>query len=138
MSYLLDTCVVSEPWKPSPSRAVLAWLGDTLEEELLVSVLTLGEIQKGIARLVEGRKKERLTHDYALLRSRFSGRVLPVNAAVAERWGELSASAARAGRALHVVDGLLAATALVHGHTLVTRNVDDFASTPVPVLDPWE
>lgn len=71
------------------------------------------------------------------LRSRFSGRILPVTEGVAERWGELSAEASRHGRSVHVVDGLIAATAHVFGLTVITRNVGDFEPTAVPVLDPW-
>lgn len=137
MGYLLDTCLLSEVWKPKPNRGVLDWLGQTREDELFLSVLTLGEIKKGIARLPAGKKKAALGRDYALLRSRFSSRILTVTETVAETWGELSASATRDGRQLHVVDGLLAATALVAGLTVVTRNGADFAVTPVPLVDPW-
>jgi predicted nucleic acid-binding protein len=137
MPFLLDTCLHSEVWKPSPNAGVLEWLGDSIEEESFLSVLTLGEIKKGIEALAVGRRRDRLSRDFVLLRGRFAGRVLPVTELTAERWGELSAAAARAGRTLHVVDGLLAATAVVHGLTLVTRNTSDFAATPVPLLNPW-
>ena len=137
MGYLLDTCLLSEIWRAKPNEGVVDWLRGSSEDELFLSVLALGEVRKGIEKLAAGRKKERLVRDYALLRSRFSSRVLPVTDGVAERWGELAASAGRAGRHLHVVDGLVAATALVSGLTVVTRNVGDFAVTPVPVLDPW-
>ena len=137
MSYLLDTCLLSEVWKPKPNQGVLDWLGASREDELFLSVLTLGEIKKGIARLPSGKRKTALGRDYALLRSRFSSRVLGVTETVAETWGELSAHAARDGRHLHVVDGLLAATALVAGLAVVTRNGADFAVTPVPLVDPW-
>jgi predicted nucleic acid-binding protein len=137
VAYLLDTCLLSEVWKPTPNAGVLTWLGSSYEDELFVSVLSLGELKKGIERLATGTKKRRITRDYAVLRSRFSSRALGVSAVVAERWGELSAEAGRAGRHLHVIDGLLAASALVHGLTVVTRNVTDFQSTSVPLLDPW-
>ena len=137
MAYLLDTCLLSEVWKPSPNPGVLRWLGDSYEDELFLSVLSLGEITKGLERLPDGKKRHRIVRDYSVLRSRFASRVLGVSDVVAERWGEVSAGAERAGRRLHVVDGLLAATALVHGLTVVTRNVDDFESTSVPLLDPW-
>lgn len=136
MAYLLDTCLVSEVWKPRPNKGVLDWLHASLEDELHLSVLSLGEIKKGIERLPTGKKRDGLVRDYALLRSRFSARILPVTDVIAERWGELSAGAG-AGRTLHVIDGLLAATALVHGFTVVTRNVVDFAATPVPLENPW-
>ena len=137
MAFLLDTCLISEVWKPKPNDGVMDWLSDSFEDELFLSVLSLGEISKGIARLPDGKKKTRLVRDFALLRSRFSARVLPVTDVVAERWGELAAHAERGGRHLHVVDGLIAATASVSGLTLVTRNVTDFEAAPVPVVDPW-
>ncbi len=137
MGYLLDTCLVSEVWRPRPNKGVVDWLQASLEDELHLSVLSLGEIKKGIERLPTGKKRDRLVRAYALLRSRFSTRILAVTDVTAERWGELSASAASAGRPLHVVDGLIAATALVLGLTVVTRNVADFAATQVPLENPW-
>ena len=137
MGFLLDTCLVSDLWKPRPNPGVVAWLEAAFEEELHLSALTFGEIRKGIDKLADGRRKERLEHDYALLRSRFSGRILPVTDVVAERWGTLAAAAARGGRDLHPIDGLLSATALCAGLVLVTRNVMDFAPTPVPLVNPW-
>ncbi len=137
MAYLLDTCLLSEVWKASPNAGVMTWLAASAEDELFLSVLSLGEIKKGIGRLPEGRRKLKLARDYATLRSRFSPRILGVTEAVAERWGDLSAEVSRGGRTLHVVDGLLAATALVVGMTLVTRNTGDFAATPTSLLDPW-
>lgn len=137
MAYLLDTCLLSEVWKPRPNAGVIEWLEASMEEDLFLSVLSLGELEKGIQRLPDGRKKARLARDYVLLRSRFSSRVLGVTDVIAERWGDLSAAAERAGRHIHVIDGLIAATALVQGLTVVTRNVDDFATIPVPLLDPW-
>lgn len=137
MAFLLDTCLISEVWKPAPNRGVVEWLAGSIEERLFLSVLTLGELRKGIARLEEGRKKQHLVRDYGLLRSRFGSRILAVSDMVAERWGEISAAASRSGRTIHVVDGLLAATVMVHGLTLVTRNVADFSPVPVAIEDPW-
>lgn len=137
MAFLLDTCLLSEVWKPKPDAGVIAWLTASLEDDLFLSVLSLGEIRKGIDRLPHGKKRDRLSRDFVALRSRFASRVLPVTDVVAERWGALSAEAGRHGKQVHVVDGLVAATALVAGLTVVTRNVDDFAAAHVPVLDPW-
>ena len=100
-------------------------------------MLSLGELRKGIERLPAGRKKDRLARDYAALRSRFSSRVVGIRDAVAERWGALSADASRRGKHLHVKGGLIAATALVHGLSVVTRNTDDFEITLAPLVDPW-
>ncbi len=135
--FVLDTCLLSEIWKPAPDAGVLDWLGSSVEADLFVSVLTLAELKKGISQLASGKKKAALLRDYTLLRSRFSSRVLEVSAAVAERWGDLASTAVRTGRHLRVVDGLIAATALEAGCVLVTRNVADFESTTVPTLNPW-
>lgn len=137
MGHLLDTCLLSEVWKPAPNPGVIRWLENAVEEELFLSALTLGELRKGIGALPEGRRKSALLRDYVRIRGRFEGRVLAVDDLVAERWGELAAQARRAGKHLHVIDGLLAATALVHGLVLVTRNTADFTSAPVPLEDPW-
>lgn len=137
MSFLLDTCLLSEVWKKSPNEGVVEWLADSFEDELHLSVLSLGEIRKGIGRAPDGKRKQGLLRDYAKLRSRFASRILPVTDAVAERWGDLAASASRAGRAVRVVDGLLAATAYEFGLSVVTRNVADFEATSVRVTNPW-
>ncbi len=128
---------MSEVWKPTPNEGVIEWLSTSVEDDLFLSVLSLGEIKRGIERLPIGKKRERLIRDYTLVRSRFSTRVLAVTDAVAERWGELTAHASTAGKHVHMIDGLLAATALVFGLTVVTRNVGDFAATLVPVHNPW-
>lgn len=137
MGYLLDTCLLSEVWKPVPNPGVITFLEGSIEDDLFLSVLSLGELKKGIEKLAVGKKKERLVRDYLLLRSRFSSRILAVTDIVAQHWGELSSAATRAGRHLHAVDGLVAATAIVAGLAVVTRNVEDFAPTPVPIVDPW-
>jgi predicted nucleic acid-binding protein len=124
-------------WKPRPNAGVVAWLQESLEDELYMSALSLGEIKKGIEKLADGTKKVRLLRDYGTLRSRFASRVLGVTDIVADKWGEITASAERRGKNLHVVDGLIAATAIVHGMAVVTRNVDDYGSAPVPIVDPW-
>jgi len=137
VGFLLDKCLLSEVWKPRPNAGVVDWLSRCHEDDLHISSLCLGEIRKGVGALPDGKRKSRLLRDYAALRSRFSSRVLAIDGQTAERWGDLAAHAIRSGRPLHVVDGLIAATALAHGHTLVTRNVSDFESVPVPILNPW-
>jgi predicted nucleic acid-binding protein len=117
----------------------MAWIDATDESLLYLSVLTLGEIRKGLAALPQGRRRTQLeTWLDVQLRARFSGRIRPVDSHVADRWGWLTATAKRAGKALSVVDGLLAATALHHNLTIVSRNVSDFAHLHVPVLNPWQ
>ena len=137
--FLLDTNCVSELVRVKPEPRVLEWM-ETAEETLLhLSVLTLGDLRKGLAVLPQGRRRTRLEAWLEVdLRGRFSGRILPVDAAVADRWGLLAARARRIGAPLPIVDGLLAATALHHNLTMVSRNVCDFAAAQVPVLNPWE
>jgi toxin FitB len=137
VSYLLDTCLLSELWKPAPNGGALAWTESVDEDELYLSVLTLGELTRGVEGLPHGKRRQRLARDYQALRSRFAERILPVTPAVSERWGAISARARSVGRSVHVVDGLLAATALQAGLTVVTRNVQDFEVTQVVLVNPW-
>jgi toxin FitB len=136
--FLLDTNIVSELVRPRPDPRVAQWLDSTDEELLFLSVLTLGEIRKGITTLTDRARKTRLE---AWLRgsllARFEGRILPIDHAIADRWGQISGSLAAQGSPLAVIDGLLAATALHHNLTLVTRNTRDVARTRVGVFDPW-
>ena len=136
--FLLDTNCVSGLVRAQPEPRVLEWLEAADEGMLYLSVLTLGEIRKGLAVLPQGRRRTRLeTWLEVELRARFSGRVLPIDAAVADRWGLLAAEAKRKGKPLAIIDGLLAATAFHHNLTVVSRNAGDFRSAQVPVLNPW-
>jgi toxin FitB len=137
--YLLDTDVLSELMKPNPNVQVVNWIEATDEDLLFLSVLTLGEIRKGIMELRAGSRLARLESWLETdLRARFAGRILPVDEAVADRWGTLAAVGEAAGRPVPVIDGLLAAAALHHNLTLVTRNTTDVAGTGVLVLNPWD
>ena len=137
--FLLDTNCVSELVRPKPQPQVLEWFEVSDEGLLYLSVLTLGEIRKGLTDLPQGKRRTRLeTWLEVELRARFSGRLLPIDEQVADRWGHLAAQAKRNGRPLAVIDGLLAATAMHHNLTLVTRNIGDFAELQVPLLNPWE
>ena len=136
--YLLDTNVISELVRPQPAPEVIAWMEATDEATLYLSVLTLGEIRGGVARLAPGKRRTSLETWLKIhLRTRFEGRIIPIDAGVADRWGVLSAEAKRKGKALPVIDGLLAATAIHHDLTLVSRNARDFAHTQASVLNPW-
>ena len=136
--FLLDTNCISEVVRVKPEPRVLEWMEAADEALLYLSVLTLGEIRKGLAGLPQGRRRTSLETWLELeLQARFSGRILPIDAAVADRWGLLAADARRQGRALSAIDGLLAATALHHDLTIVSRNVSDFTNTQVRVLNPW-
>ena len=138
MTFLLDTNVISEWTKPRPDSGLIAWLAAVDEDRTFISVVTLAEIRYGIARAARGRRRDRLE---AWLRDelplRFEGRVLPIDAVTADAWGEISARASTAGRPIHAMDAFLAATAAVHGLTLVTRNASDFQAVGTPVLTPW-
>ena len=137
--FLLDTNVISELIKSKPDGNVLRWIDETEETILFLSVLTLGEIRNGIERLNPGKRRGRLESWLTVdLRLRFQDRILTVNEAIAERWGALSARAAKKGRPVPVIDGLLAATALHHDLMLVTRNDTDVTGTGVPTLNPWQ
>lgn len=137
--FLLDTNCVSELVRVRPEPRVMAWMDAADEGLLYLSVLTLGEIRKGLAALAQGRRRTHLeTWLEVDLRARFSGRVLPIDEQVADRWGLLAAQAKRKGIALPIVDGLLAATALHYNLTVVSRNSSDFTSAQVPVVNPWE
>ena len=137
--FLLDTNCISEVVRSQPEPRVLDWMEAADESLLYLSVLTLGEIRKGVAGLPQGKRRTRLETWLELdLQARFSGRILPIDAPVADRWGLLAAGAKLKGRPLSAVDGLLAATALHHNLTIVSRNVSDFAHAQVPTLNPWE
>ncbi len=137
--FLLDTNVISELIKSEPNGNVLRWIDDTDESILFLSVLTLGEIRNGIERLNRGRRRGRLELWLTVdLRLRFHDRILTVDEPIAERWGTLSATAAKKGRPVPVIDGLLAATALHHDLMLVTRNDTDVSGTGVLTFNPWQ
>ena len=137
-AWLLDTNVVSETLKAAPDAAVLRALGTRPESAGWISVLTLAEFAQGVDRLPPADpRRPAFEAQLAEVARRFAGRTLPVDAAVALRFGRLSGALTRAGRRPPVIDALLAATAIEHGMTLVTRNVRDVAATGARLLDPW-
>lgn len=136
--FLLDTNIISEIAKTKPEPKVAKWIDGTDETLLHLSVLTLGEIRKGIAGLRESSRRAALEAWLSGdLRMRFADRILSIDEAVADRWGRIIAVAAAAKRTLPVIDGLLAATALHHNLTFVTRNTKDVEGTGVSVFNPW-
>lgn len=138
MNYLLDTNVLSEGRRRRPDPGVAAWLERTPETSLFLSVLVLGEVRKGIAKLSDEAKQAALfTWLESELTPRFGERLLGVDADTALIWGRLSGDGERRGEPLPVVDTLLAATALRHNLTLMTRNARDFGRYPVEVVNPW-
>lgn len=137
--FLLDTNVISELVKPKPQANVTEWVENTDESLLYLSVLTLGEIRRGIAALPQSRRRATLEAWLDKdLRARFEGRILVIDQEVADRWGLLTAAARNSGIVLPVIDGLLAATALEHNLTLVTRDTGQIPSMGVAVFNPWK
>ena len=137
--FLLDTNCISELVRSQPEKRVLQWMEAADESLLHLSVLTLGEIRKRVAGVPQSKRRTRLQTWLELdLPSRFSGRILPIDAVIADRWGVLAAEAKSKGRPLSAIDGLLAATALQHNLTIVSRNVSDFAMTQALTVNPWE
>lgn len=138
MRFLLDSCVLSEVVKPEPNPGVTVWLDAADEYILHLSVLTLGEIQKGVSGLPAGQRKQRLQSWLDRdLRDRFSGRILSVADETATEWGLLTGEARQKGIAAPVIDTLLAATAREHNLVLVTRNIKDFEPFSVHLFSPW-
>lgn len=139
MRYLIDTCVISELIRKHPAKQVVAWVREQDELALFLSVLTFGELEKGIAKVNDDRHRQTLRdwvdHD---LKRRFAGRMLTFDYEAACRWGAITGKAEKEGTPIPVLDGQLAATAWVHGLTFVTRNTSDVASCCVPTLNPWE
>lgn len=137
--FLLDTNCISELVRPKPEPRVMEWMDAADEGLLYLSVLTLGEIRRGVAGLIQGRRRAHPeTWLVVDLQTRFSGRIVPVDSAIADRWGLLAAESKRKGKTLGIIDGLLAATAIHHNLTIVSRTASDFTGTQVQVLNPWK
>jgi toxin FitB len=136
MKWLLDTNVICEPGKRRPNIKVVAWLDALTECDCALSVLTLGEIEKGVHAFPPGPERRKRDQALGALRQRFAGRILSVDDPVVAKWGELMGDAEREGHPLPAVDNLLAATAVVHGLTLATRDTGDIAPG-VRVFNPF-
>jgi len=138
VKYLLDTCLISELVKKEPNKAVVSWLDKQDEQSLFLSVLTFGELQKGISKLPDGARKYQLQawagHD---LVERFTGRIIDMDLETALAWGELQGESELQGERLPVMDSLIAATAKVHGLVVVTRNLKDMERCRALVCNPW-
>lgn len=138
MNYLLDTCVISELVKPNPNEAVINWMSHTPNERLFLSVITIGEIRKGITKLPESKKKNQLTNWLNTLLEDYQERIYPINLTVAENWGIIQGKAENNGTPVASVDSLIAAVAQTYNLIVVTRNENDFVSTNVTILNPWK
>ena len=139
MNYLLDTNVVSEWTKQKPDPGVVAWLAETDEDRIFISVITLAELRHGIERLPLGARRGRLdswlSND---LPSRFEARILPIDEETANCWGKIMARGQAAGRPVSAMDAFIAAIAERHDLTLVTRNISDFEALNLQLINPWE
>ncbi len=139
MNYLLDTCVVSELISRQPNSQVLDWLRNLPSERIFLSVLTIGEIQRGIKKLPDSNRKQELSEWLkSELLERFQNRILAIDTEIMLGWGELIADLERQGRILPAVDSILAAQALTFGLQFVTRNEKDFAGTGIQIINPWQ
>ena len=138
MNYLLDTCVISELIKKNPDTNVLRWISELEETSLYLSVLTFGEIHKGIEKLPQSKKKEQL-HKWVNsdLRERFKNRIINLDLVVATKWGEIQGKAELAGKPMSLIDGLISATGIVYDLIVVTRNTKDMEQSSVSLLNPW-
>jgi len=138
VTYLLDTNVVSEWVKARPNQGVVSWLAEADEDRIFLSVCTLAELRYGIARMASGARRQRLdawlSQDLPL---RFEGRILPIDATVADTWGLVHERGKSTGRSIDIIDGFIAATAEVHQLTVVTRDARVFRGIGASVLDPW-
>lgn len=138
MKNLLDTCVIAEYQKPAPDVKVMSWLVSQIEESLYLSVLTIGEIEKGIARLPVSKRKNNLEAFLENLIARFDRRIIDLDTATLRRWGRLTGNLEKKGRVLPIIDSFLAATALEYDLTIITRNTADFTGTGARVLNVWD
>ncbi len=139
MSYLIDTCCISELTKDQPDPNVNKWFSSHDEIEMYLSVITFGELIKGIEKLTTSGKKATLVNWVNNdLKHRFRNRVIQIDMAIVKKWGEAQADCERKGTPLPAIDGLIAATALVYDLSVVTRNVKDMKSSGVDIINPWE
>jgi predicted nucleic acid-binding protein len=135
---LLDTCTLAELRKSRPDAAVVAAVSAIPDEKLFLSVVSLGEIVKGIGLLAPGKRRTELTAWLAALQGQFSERILPIDVETGKVWGELTARAQKKGLVVHAADGLIAATALRHSLHVMTRNEGDFKAAGARIVNPWQ
>lgn len=138
MRTLIDTNVLSEARKPDGHAMVKRLLAAAEPDDLFISVISIGEITHGIARLPPGTKRRELEAWLGMTERHFADRILAIDRDIAQLWGEITAKAAHSGRKLHAADGMIAATALHHGLRIMTRNTKDYEATGVLLSNPWE
>lgn len=139
MNYLLDTCVLSEFTRRQPDKGVVEWLDSIEEDKLFISAITIGEIQRGIERMPDSHRKiELLVWMNNGLLQRFNGRMIAIDAPTMLLCGSLMARLEAAGQPMGVMDSLIVSSALQNNLVVATRNVADFKTTGVQVINPWE
>lgn len=138
MRVLLDTCALAELHRPQGTQAVREAISAISDDDLYISVITMGEIAKGVALLIESRKKHDLSLWLAGLDRQYSAQILDIDRNTTQIWGEITARAQVSGVQIPATDGLIAATALRHGLHVMTRNTRHFAATGVLLIDPWK
>ena len=139
MKYLLDTCVISEVIKRKPSSKVIKWIKQEEESNFFISVLTIGELHKGIEKLDKSKRKEEL-HNWVEndLKERFCNRIINIDMQVVMVWGKIQGMTERAGKPMPAIDSLIAATGVTHHLTVVTRNTSDMKESGAALLNPWK
>ena len=138
MKYLLDTCVISELVKPTPNRKVVDWINERPSEALFLCAITIGAVRKGLTKLSDSKKKERLTLWLNTLLIEYDERIFFIDLMVCENWGVLQGNAEKAGTPMSTIDSLIAATTYTHNLTLATRNENDFTPSNIPIINPWK
>ena len=137
MRYLLDTCVLSEPFKRQPNQQVIAWLRSVDQSSLYTPSVVLGEMRKGVEKMPASARKEMLEKWLADYRRFYADNIVPFDAEVAMAWGKLVGRLQLEGMSTPVIDSQIAATAIYHGMTLVTRNVRDMQATGADIFNPF-
>ncbi len=139
MNFLLDTNIVSEWTKPRPDPGVVNWLAEADEDRIYLSVITIAELRHGIERLPAGARRLKL-HDWLMdqVPQRFGDRLLIVDAETAQIWGRVMAQVQKTGYQPNIMDAFIAAAVLQHDMTLVTRNIADFKSFQIRLINPWD
>lgn len=139
MNYLIDTCVISELAKKKPEQRIAAWISEIEESRLFLSVLTIGELLKGIEKLPDGGRQDTLrrwvNED---LQERFNGRIIVFDLHTAAVWAKIQAKAEAAGKVMPVMDSMIAATAIANGLTVATRNISDMEASGAVLINPWD
>ncbi|MCL5673124.1 MAG: type II toxin-antitoxin system VapC family toxin [Deltaproteobacteria bacterium] len=139
MKYLLDTCIISEVAKQKPNEDVVLWLTENDENNFYLSVLTFGELYKGISKLPDSKRKGRI-YDWVEndLKNRFNNKILDIDFIISKEWGGIEGQLESKGIKLPAIDALIASTAIAYDLTVVTRNTSDMVKTGAKLLNPWK